>query len=413
MTDRAVADAEYRTSVADVRQALVELESRSPSMGALAPIDEIDRRIDAQSADRKNSMVYAIRRTGGTIITGNIQAWPASAPAGKIGEFHLAVGQEEMVGTVRPFGGDFEMLVGRRLVTLEGVRQRLMLIFALALGIALSAVTWLFVRQRARTDQILADFSQGLQTASSGGFYKRLDVPDDPDFANVANRVNLLLDRVETSTQSLRHLSANIAHELCQPLAGAIADCERIAATGGPVAETGQRLLGRLEAMDETFRGLLSLTRIESGIDDAGAFETFDLATTACEVRQLFLDYASTRNVELGLELQPCTLFGSPGLVRSAIGNLLSNAIRFSPEGGTVTISVRSGLNACHLCVRDQGPGFDGQLPLRANGQQSEMQRHGLGLRLVRAIALRHNARLEFPESDQGLMVCLTFPSDL
>jgi len=312
LTERAIADVEFEASVSDVAQAVAELNSRSPSMGALAPIDEIDRRIDAQEGAGEESMIYAVRRQDGRMVTGNIRVWPDPAPGTEIRAFRLGENDVAAVGTVRPFGKDFEMLVGRRMVTLSGVRFRLLLIFGLVLASGLALVTGLFWHDRARTRRIVATMGRDLQAAASGTYSERVEVPRDPDFANIAQRANFLLERIEASNHSLRHLAANIAHELCHPLIGAMADCERIALQDGSAGEAATRILARLESMDETFRGLLSLTQIESGIDDAGTFETFDLAAVARDAREIFLDHASMRNVRIVPSLESCVIFGSP-----------------------------------------------------------------------------------------------------
>ncbi len=412
--DRAVARAEFEAAEADVVQAMTELDSRVPSMGALAPIDEIDRRMDAQRLSNDDAMIYAVQRTDGRMVVGNISQWPNDPPRIAISEFRLGPSGPSAVGTVRTFGNDFEMLVARRMVTLSGIRATLVSVFAVALALCLVAVSAMFLRTRRRNERMVARIAHDLNDAASGAFRKRIEEPDEPVLAEIVQRVNVLLGKVESSTDALRQLAANIAHELAHPLAGAIAQCERLVQEPENAEDTAAQVLDRLEAMDETFRGLLTLTEIETGLDRSGMVEPFDLATVAADACELYEDYAGDMAVTLVRGLEQAPIFGSAGLVRSALGNLLSNAIRFSPRGGKLTITTTREGDRCCVAVSDEGPGLGGRSPAELfqhlrEGSPDSTRRHGLGLRLVQAILVRHSARLEFEELQQGLCVRMIF----
>lgn len=414
LIDGAVARAEFQAAQGDVEQAIVELDSRSPSMGALAPIDEIDRRVDAQRPGYGDAMIYAVRRSDGRMIAGNVAQWPANPPGPSISEFQLAPSGAVAVGTVRRFGNDFEMLVARRMITLAGVRGTLIAVFGLALALSLIAASAVYLRTWRRNQRIVAGIAQDLSDAASGAFRKRIAEPDDPMLAEIVQRVNMLLAKVESSTDAMRQLAANIAHELAHPLAGAIEHCERMVQGPESPSESSTYVLERLEAMDETFRGLLTLAEIETGLDQGGVFEPVDLAEVADEACELYADYAGEMSVKLVRDLASSRIFGSAGLVRSALGNLLSNAIRFSPDGGRILVATWSDGERCCVMVSDEGPGLGGRNPAELfqhlrTGKRDEGHRHGLGLRLVQAILVRHSARLEFEELRPGLGVKMVF----
>ena len=125
---------------------------------------------------------------------------------------------------------------------------------------------------------------------------------------------------------------------------------------------------------------------------------------------------------EHGLTLQldvPDTLeiLGDRDLLQQAVANLLDNAIKFSPEGGTITLSASRADRMVVLAVADQGPGIPEADRPRAAERffRGESARHtpgsGLGLALVQAVALLHDGLLSLADAHPGLRASLTLPA--
>jgi two-component system OmpR family sensor kinase len=127
---------------------------------------------------------------------------------------------------------------------------------------------------------------------------------------------------------------------------------------------------------------------------------------------------AAEKAIDLGLTRDdPARIAGEADSLRILFGNLLENAIRYTPAGGTVDVQITSKRNAVHVEVSDTGPGIPLADRTRVfdrfyRADASDASGSGLGLAIVKAIANRHHAQLSFGERDcgTGLVVRLTFP---
>jgi len=147
--------------------------------------------------------------------------------------------------------------------------------------------------------------------------------------------------------------------------------------------------------------------------------ERVDLAETAEGVLRTLLPAARVRRLDLGLdrEPRPVWVWGSEWLLREALFNLLDNAIRYSPIGGAVTVSVKEGNNhQTWLSVQDEGPGMSDEdiaragVRFRRGRAGKNLPGAGLGLAIIKTIADIHEATLKFRRmAGQGLVVSLIF----
>jgi len=146
--------------------------------------------------------------------------------------------------------------------------------------------------------------------------------------------------------------------------------------------------------------------------------EEVDLAETAEGVLRTLLPAARARALDCGLVRAPHPILvrGSEWLLREAILNLVDNAIRYSPSGGVVTVSVKTSGEQASLSVQDEGPGMSDDDIARAGTRfrRGRAGKHlpgaGLGLAIIKTIADIHGAKLIFErESTHGLRVSLIF----
>jgi two-component system, OmpR family, sensor kinase len=147
-------------------------------------------------------------------------------------------------------------------------------------------------------------------------------------------------------------------------------------------------------------------------------FEKADLSAAAAEGIRDTHDLALARNIDLGLDARPgIYIQGNREALRTLVRNLVDNAVRYTPPGGTVQVRCRSAAQNAVLEVSDTGPGiaaedrervFD-RFYRRAAAQEGGT---GLGLAIVKAIAERHGARIDLGEAPGGgLHVAVSFPS--
>ena len=201
-----------------------------------------------------------------------------------------------------------------------------------------------------------------------------------------------------------------VAHDLRGPLANlavlielidAYAQVEafdRVKATTGKA----QVIIG---ALDEMLNGFIERTR-ETGDPLSFKPAITDAADAIGNGAELNRPMAESRGIEIDVaEARPLAIFGDGRLISEAVGNLVSNATKYAPEGSTVRCAVERRGTWCVISVRDEGPGLSGADLARAfrpftnlsAGYQGRGGSWGLGLWIVRLICERHGGFVEVP----------------
>jgi len=134
-------------------------------------------------------------------------------------------------------------------------------------------------------------------------------------------------------------------------------------------------------------------------------FESVRLDELAAQAADLYQPLAEERGVSIRVEGGPASVLGVRSLLQRAVTNLVDNAVKFSPEGGVVTLTAGAPDGLPMLAVADQGPGFTPGRPSDAEGRES----HGMGLAFVRAILKRHGASMTVDDGHPGAVVTARF----
>ncbi|HEY9023770.1 MAG TPA: ATP-binding protein, partial [Burkholderiaceae bacterium] len=211
--------------------------------------------------------------------------------------------------------------------------------------------------------------------------------------------------------------TADAAHELRTPIAAIRAQAQA-ALTVADAAARRHALRSTLEACDRAARlvdQLLLLARIDSGIPPE--FERLDLAELARQVLAEATPEALVKGQRLELEAPgPHPMRGSTDLLRALIRNLVDNAVRYSPGGARVRVTLAREPGHAVLVVEDSGPGLAEAERSRLGdrffrGGQSQASGSGLGWSIVRRIAELHGADVAIGRSPElgGLQVRLAF----
>lgn len=274
----------------------------------------------------------------------------------------------------------------------------------------LAASTW----SNRRLVHAISEVSGALDRAAVGDFSQRApEIGVAPELSELTVHANRTLDRLEELMSWLRDSADQLAHDFRTPLARASARLEQLAETDDP----DQRLkLGRQAAQDlrRLRRQMNEALALREG--EAWRFETVRLDTLAEAVADLYQPLAEVRSVTLKVEAsQPVAVLGVPSLLQRAAANLVDNAVKFSPDGGVVTIRATSDAVEATLSVADQGPGLDPRLltdtDLRvASAEADGRESHGLGLTFVRAVLSRHGGRMTIDDAAPGAIVTARFP---
>jgi two-component system, OmpR family, sensor histidine kinase TctE len=226
----------------------------------------------------------------------------------------------------------------------------------------------------------------------------------------LVEEVNELMLRLGTTLNFQNRFIADAAHQLKTPVAGIKAQIE-VALRAQNLGEM-QRSLAQLymsaDRLSHLVGQLLSLARNEPGAVESLVLQRIDLNALALEVTMEWVPESLKRNVDLGFEGdEAVTVKGDPHRLRELINNLVDNAVRYSQDGGRVTVRV-SGGEQPQLCISDDGPRipveerkriferFHRLLGTRTDGS-------GLGLAIVSEIASMHKAQITLEEDIDGI----------
>jgi two-component system OmpR family sensor kinase len=280
----------------------------------------------------------------------------------------------------------------------------------------LGALVWLTVYRGLRP---LMSVTRAVRarTASALQPLPESDLPEEVQ--PLVHALNDLLGRLGRAIAAQKGFIADAAHELRTPLTAVQLQLEeaRLAAT---VEE-------REAAFDDLQRGvsraihlvgqLLTLARQEPEVSQS-IFQRVDLSEIARLVVAEQTPLAMARQIDVGIsDAVESPIQGDPEALRVMLGNLVDNAIRYSPSGGRVDVAVTRGDRRALLTVVDEGPGIPvadrGRVFDRFfRGTEHDVPGSGLGLAIVKSIAERHRASiaLDSASGGHGLAVSVSFP---
>jgi signal transduction histidine kinase len=243
--------------------------------------------------------------------------------------------------------------------------------------------------------------------------HRRLHVESTGDeLARLAGTLNAMIGRLETSFGGLRRFTADASHELKTPLTVMRANVERAmsAPQGSPeqlvALEEGLQEIARMADLVDS---LLTLARFDEGRFDLHR-EVIELETIVQDVYETTLILGEAAQVHIAMPaLEPATVLGDAARLRQLFLNLVTNAIKYTPAGGTVELSVRRAEDTVAFAVRDTGIGIaaadlpyifdrfwraDRARSRRAAGEHGEGGGFGLGLAISQWIAQAHGGAL-------------------
>jgi two-component system, OmpR family, sensor histidine kinase MprB len=288
------------------------------------------------------------------------------------------------------------VMVARPLGEVDSELSRLVLILAIvgAIGIALAAGLGAVVarvalapvrRFTARTETLTEE--SALRGASLD-LSRRLEVEGSDELGRLAESFNRTLDALERSMDSQRRLVADAGHELRTPIASLRANIQVLGeAQRLPAAEQKSLRADIVGELDELTALVADVVELARGTSSEGR-QADDVRLDA--IVAAAIEKTTRRGgVRFEQHLEPTVVTGQAERIDRAVGNLLENARKWSPDGGLVEVALEDGV----LSVRDHGPGFDEQdVPhvfdrfYRADGARG-LPGSGLGLAIVRQAA--------------------------
>ncbi len=372
--------------------------------------------------------VYLLVGPDGT-LTGNLRTWPAEAPPPDV-VADIAVSHAAGTARVRTltFGDGSRLVVGRALTEHDTFRAIVtesllsVLLANLVLGIAAGILLARYARRR--LSQINAAARQMLAKGETSGKIMVGEGGDEYDL--LARNINSMLARIQRLVTTVRGVTENIAHDLRTPLNRLRGRLEvALMAPRSPEEYRSelQRAVAEADTIVNTFNGILKIARIKAGAL-ALPKDPVDLTEVVEELVDLYQVFAEENEVVVevrlsdggGLEHPYLCVSGDAHLISQAAANLLDNAIKYSPRGGTVTIAAVRRQESVSLEIADHGPGIPAEKRAAARDRfvrldaAKSKQGYGLGLNFVAVVAEWHGGRLELADNEPGLRASLTFP---
>jgi two-component system, OmpR family, sensor histidine kinase MprB len=246
--------------------------------------------------------------------------------------------------------------------------------------------------------------------ATTGDLTERVEVTSHDEIGDLATRFNEMLAALEQSVGAQRRLVADASHELRTPLTAIRTNLDLIREGHLPPHEVQAALSESATELDELTRLVSDLVELARGEERQLRLEDVqldDLVAATVERAQ-----ARAPQVRFVSQLSPTLVSADPRLLERAVSNLLDNAVKWSPAGGTIEVTVNGG----EVVVRDHGPGIaEADLPhvfdrfYRAPAARAKPG-SGLGLAIVREAANAHGGDVVAESTEGGARFRLTLP---
>jgi signal transduction histidine kinase len=360
----------------------------------------------------------------GRRMAGNVAAWPPTlqGPTGwtemrlyrdghaqselfAVSAIHLQPGHRLLIGIVID---DRTRMREALLIALIGA-----LVLAVPIGLAGSLVLLRFMNRRVGA---IGDVAARI---AAGDHSRRVETggTNDP-FDRLGESLNAMLARIETLVEELRLVTDALAHDLRSPLTRIRASVEKamLQPSEEPQRQAIDAVSHEIEGMMRIIAGTLEISRAEAGMGREN-FTAFDLGALMRDLCEMYQPLAEESGVSIAVEKPgQMTFVGNRELIGQAVSNLIDNALKFAPGGGSIRIGVGEDESSIRFWVADRGAGIPADRREEALRKYRRLdgaratEGSGLGLALVRAVARLHRGELVLEDNSPGLRAVLILP---
>lgn len=356
--------------------------------------------------DTRRDQFYLLLNASGKKRAGNIDAMPKHADLLSEGIIMFDVGAQRVAAKIHTFDDGARLLVARDISDFLGEYEKIQLLSGLVILFMFIVIFVSFAISGFVVSRINRIASTAQSIMDTGDLSQRLPIDSTwDDLSNLARVLNRFLDRIEELLFGIRTVADNIAHDLRTPLTRLRNRLEKLD------HGDSENLVAEADHLLDTFNALLRISNIETGKRHS-AFETVALRTVMQDVVDLYEPLAEEKNVTLDVSLAPQDMTGDRDLLFQAFANLLDNAVKFTPDGGNISIALRDGPE---IVIADTGPGIPEHDRKRVferfyRGEASRTtQGSGLGLSLVAAVVELHRGRIALEDNAPGLKIRIGF----
>jgi signal transduction histidine kinase len=398
----------WKTAVYLTRQIDESLRHEAEEFAEAKPENWKDEAVE-EIGDPHRKQIVAVFGLDGKLIVGNLKTFPRDLPVdGAVHEFldpgmvHKAMDDRQVIRAIaRRLPSGAVLVMARNVNELHKFHDLMLkalkggIVLTLALCVAgCSLVSVLSLRRldaiRRTSAKIMAgDLSTRFPTRNT-----------DDDFDQLSRVVNAMLDEIERLIEEVKGASDNIAHDLRTPLTHLRTRLEGALRRSGNENDYKAAIEDAIIETDlllNTFTAILRISEIEHG-KRRGGFRPIDLKEIVCEVGELYEPLATEKGVSLQVKTESVpAIEGDRDLLFEAFSNLVDNAVKFTPAGGQVELSLNGEQSGAVFKVMDTGPGIPRDSREKVfrrfvRGDKTRMTPgNGLGLSLVAAVAQLHS----------------------
>ncbi len=263
---------------------------------------------------------------------------------------------------------------------------------------------------------------QGADQMSRGDLSQRIPVNGgSEEISNLTHSFNRMQDRIQCLISELHDVTNNVAHDLRSPVTR-MRGLAEMTLTGDQSLEEYRDMAGAVVEESDRLVGIINIM-LEIAETDAGlrppAKSPVDIKEIVLDVAELYSSVAQDKSITLSSKISEASLvvLGDRSCLQRALANLLDNAIKFTQQGGQVTVSAYAEMQGVVVTVADNGPGIPGEDLSRIydrffRGDQSRSTPgSGLGLSLVQSIIHAHGGEISVDSvTKQGTQAKLSIP---
>ncbi len=289
--------------------------------------------------------------------------------------------------------------------TYEDAVRRDLVIAALIAALVATGVGVILSRHVTR---LLGELARAAEDVIDGNLEARVSPHGDDEVATLAVAFNVMADGLARDEQWRRDMTADLSDELRAPLAAIQSRLAALETGATPATPDDLRAMSaEVERLGRLLGALHTLNELESedlGVEH-GRLGLGEVVTDAVAAAQIV---AASKQVTVTTDLAPASVRGDRDRLRRAVADLLDNALKFTPPGGTVAVGLRVEAGSAVLSITDTGPGIDPvDLPFvfdrfyrsrSARGTQGV----GLGLAVVKGLVEAHGGAVDATNAPEG-----------
>ena len=367
-------------------------------------------------------MPFTLTDENGKVIVPN-EMYKAGdrVPPGDLKNGVAIVQNGQVVGVLVPMAAPFEG-EPRELEFIE--RINITLVYGALIGAVIALILGI-VLSRTLTRPI-RELTTATHAVSEGDLSQQVPVRSNDELGELARAFNKMSLELSRSIHSRKQMTADIAHELRTPLSLILGHAEAVHdGVLPPTRENFEIIREEAARLEHLINDLRTLSLADAG-ELSIQLQTIEPQRLIQEVASLYQYQSQRKNIAFSLNIAPHlpNIDVDPGRMTQVLTNILDNAIRHTPEGGTIMLSAREANEQVELAIQDSGPGLKPEdleriferLYRADPSRQREDGGSGLGLAIARSIVQAHGGQLSAEsEPGKGLKILIhlpvTFPS--